>query len=103
MQETFIVPEIIKESYADLCQLCEKHTKNGLLNPADVAAFLGKDKQWLLNATYSGAVPFAFGTNKMVGRGNSCFHALPLFAFATQGMLFRPVAEREIIKQICGM
>ena len=94
------IPQIVLDSYDELYDLCENHNKNGLLNPGDVAAWLGKDRQWLLNATYSGAVPFAFGTNKMVGRGNSCFHVLPLFSFATQGILFRPAAEQEIIEKI---
>ena len=94
------IPPIVDQKYQELFDLCENHNKNGLLNPKDVARWLGKDVQWLLNTTYAGAVPFAFGTNKMLGRGNSCFHVLPLFAFATQGILFRPVADQEKIRDL---
>jgi len=93
------IPPIVENKYNELYNLCE-NSKDGLLNPKDVAHWLGKDVQWLLNTTYVGAVPFAFGTNKMLGRGNSCFHVLPLFSFATQGILFRPVADRDEIKKI---
>lgn len=63
------VPPIVAESYKELYDLCENHNRNGVLNPKDVAAFLGKDYQWFNSCIYAGAVPFAFGTNKMVGRG----------------------------------
>ena len=97
------VPPIVAESYKELYDLCENHNRNGVLNPKDVAAFLGKDYQWFNSCIYAGAVPFAFGTNKMVGRGTSCIHVLPFFQFATQGRLFHPVRDREDIGKISGL
>lgn len=98
--DEMLVPKIVTESYAELYDLCENHNNNGVLNPQDVAAFLGKDFVWFRNCIYAGGVPFAFGTNKMVGRGTSCIHALPFFQFMTQGTIFRPVADRENLQQI---
>ena len=100
---SFEVPKIVVASYAELYDLVENHNENGLLNPKDVAAFLGKDYSWFLNCTYSGNVPFAFGTNKMVKRGTSCIHVLPFFQFITQGTIFNPVRDREIIGQLTGL
>ena len=85
------VPSIVLAKYDELYDLCQNHHKNGLLNPKDVAGLLGKDYQWLLNTTYTGDCPFAFGSDKMVGRGSSCFHVLPFCSWMTQGVLFREV------------
>lgn len=100
---SFEVPKIVEASYADLCDLVENRSKNGVLNPKDVAAFLGKDFVWFRNCIYAGAVPFAFGTNKMVERGTSCIHVLPFFQFVTQGTIFNPVRDREIIGPLTGL
>lgn len=40
----------------------------------------------MLNAIYSGVVPFAFGTNKSTGRGNCCIPVLPFWEYMTQHM-----------------
>lgn len=98
-----LIPPIVEESYAELYELCQKHNKNGVLNPRDVAAFLGKDYAWFNNCIYAGAVPFAFGTNKMVGRGTSCIHVLPFYQFATQGTIFRPDRDRADLGKISGL
>ena len=95
-----LIPPIVAESYDELYDLCQNHNRNGVLNPKDVAKFLGKDFVWFRSAIYAGAVPFAFGTDKMVGRGTSCIHVLPFFQFMTQGTIFRPVADRENLQQI---
>ena len=99
----FKIPPIVTESYAELYDLCQNHNRNGVLNPKDVAAFLGKDFDWFRSCIYAGAVPFAFGTNKMVERGTSCIHVLPFYQFATQGIMFRPVADREYVGEISGL
>lgn len=77
-------PDIVKEQREKLYDLCQNHHKDGLLTPRQVAEFLGKDYQWMLNAIYSGAVPFAFGTNKSTGRGNCCIPVLPFWEYMTQ-------------------
>lgn len=96
----FSVPPIVLESYDKLYDLCQNHNRNGVLSTQSVAELLGKDYGWFNSAIYAGGVPFAFGTNKMVGRGTSCIHVLPFYQFMTQGALFRPVADREEIEQI---
>lgn len=100
---SFEVPKIIEASYAELYDLIENQSETGLLDPKDVAAFFGKDYDWFRNCIYAGAVPFAFGTNKMVKRGTSCIHVLPFFQFVTQGTIFNPVRDREIIGPLTGL
>lgn len=96
----FLVPPIVLESYDRLYDLCQNHNRNGVLPTQSVAGLLGKDYEWLNRAIYAGAVPFAFGTNKVVGRGASCIHVLPFYQYMTQGALFRPVKDRGDMEQI---
>lgn len=83
------VPTIVIEKHEELVKLCEG-SKDGRLLARDVAKYFGVDINWLLHATYSGAVPFAFGTNKGVGRGSTVFHVLPLYSFVTQNHIIAP-------------
>ena len=87
------VPPIIGEKYDELFQLVQYESRDGLLLPRQVTDFIHKDVQWLSNTIYEGTCPFAFGNNRNVGRGNSCIHVLPFFAYMTQGTLFRPVTD----------
>lgn len=100
METTLKIPPSILKKYEELYDLCENQTQNGLLLPRQVSEFVNKDVAWLLRTTYNGQCPFAFGSDKGVGRGNACFHALPFFSFMTQGMLFRPVADQQFLKDI---
>ncbi len=90
----FKVPPLIGEKYDEFYDLIQNKSKNGVLNPKDVAEFLGKDFAWLRNCIYAGGVPFAFGTNKNVDRGTSCIHVLPFYQFMTQGSL-NPAKENK--------
>lgn len=89
-------PQIVLDKHRELTELCE-NSKDGRLLARDVAKFFGVDLQWLLHATYAGAVPFAFGTNKGVGRGSTVFHALPLYSFVTQNHILLP--ERRLTNE----
>lgn len=90
------VPSIVQEKYEELYNLCEHHHKNGQLKIDDVARFMGKDRTWLGDATYLGAVPFAFGTRGISGRGSSSYHVLPVWAFFTQNLFGKELAEKII-------
>lgn len=81
-------PTIVLEKHAELVKLCES-SKDGRLLARDVAKYFGVDINWLLHATYAGAVPFAFGTNKGVGRGSTVFHVLPLYNYAVQNHVLK--------------
>ena len=97
---SFELPPIILSEYDRLYDLVQNQSNNGRLDPRQVAEFIDKDVSWLLRTTYNGMCPFAFGSDKGVGRGNSCFHTLPFFSFMTQGVLYRPVADRENLQKI---
>ena len=90
---SLLVPPIVQEKYEELYDLCQNHHKNGQLRIDDVAQFMGKDRRWLQQATYIGAVPFAFGTTNVSGRGSSSYHVLPVWAFFTQNVLGQQMAE----------
>lgn len=94
------VPPIVAESYAELYDLCQNHSKDGRVSAINTADLLGISYESFRNLVFTGQVPFAFGSNKMMGRGVSCIHVLPLFQFMTQGTIFRPVADREIVQRI---
>ncbi len=98
MPTEFFIPKIIETQYQQLYDLVE-HSKNGLLNFRDVAAFLGKDPQWLLRTTYNGRCPFAFGSDVGVNRGSVCFHALPFFNFMTQGAIFNQEVSDQLVRR----
>lgn len=88
-------PKIVLDKHRELTELCE-NSKDGRLLARDVAKYFGVDLHWMLHATYAGAVPFAFGTNKGVGRGSTVFHVLPLYSFATQNHILLP--ERSLMQ-----
>lgn len=90
-----IVPKIVLEKYDELYDLVENQSTDGILLPKQVARYLGKDTEWLLNTIYEGSCPFAFGNNRGVKRGSSCIHVLPFYAYMVQGQLFNAVMDRR--------
>lgn len=91
------VPKSVITSYEELYDLCENHSKDGRVSAINTAKLLGISYESFRKLIFDGQVPFAFGGNKMVDRGVSCIHVLPLYQFMTQGTVFRPVADKEII------
>ena len=57
-----------------------------------MAKFIGKDRKWLLDAIYLGAVLFAFGTTRVAGRD----HVLPVWVFFTQNLFGKDLAKQII-------
>lgn len=100
MSTNLAIPPSIMRQYEQLYNLVEYQTQDGLLTAKQVAEFLHKDPAWLLRATYDGMCPFAFGSNKGVGRGTSCFHSLPFFFYMTQGSLFRAATDKESLPKL---
>ena len=95
-----IVPKTVIASYEELYDLCENQSRDGRVSAINTAKFLGMDYEAFRRLVFNGQVPFAFGSNKMVGRGVSCIHVLPLYQFMTQGTVFRPVTDKEIGQQL---
>ena len=100
MSTNLTIPPVIMRQYEQLYNLVEYQTQDGLLTAKQVAEFLHKDPAWLLRATYDGMCPFAFGSNKGVGRGTSCFHSLPFFFYMTQGILFRAATDKDSLPEL---
>lgn len=95
-----IVPKTVIASYDALYDLCENRSKNGRVSTKETAELLGISYEAFRRLVFNGQVPFAFGSNKMVDRGVSCIHVLPLYQFMTQGSVFRPVTDKELGKDL---
>lgn len=95
------IPDIIFQQYDKLCELVET-AKDGNLEPKSVAKYCGKDYQWLLDATCTGDVPFAFGTRTGKHRGCFRFGVLPIFCYEMQSPFFRPLWEEKLKQQKTG-
>lgn len=87
-----IIPQIVLDSYADLCALCDSH-KDGRISAINTAEYLGMSYESFRNLIFAGKVPFAFGNNQNVGRGVSCIHVLPFYQYMTQGAMVNQLLQ----------
>lgn len=83
MSETLRIPPIVQERYDQLYDLVQNHSKDGYLEAAQVAKYLGKNADWFRRAVCNGTVPFAFG-DPNTGRACSYIGVLPFWLFETQ-------------------